>query len=265
MKKSKRLCALCLALIMVSVSTAVSVSAQSFNLTTLVSEYVTAYQYLFSNPKEAVNIIKALASERDQSTDITQDNSKEAQTFVRVLNIPATIGITGKVAIATVNPANSEQNRVLLAKINSPTCYPITNQNKANSNSQINVLAAPMFNSTSISINPELVFISRNNELVVIGTVQNYTGRNIEIRGIPYLELKEQEKTIASGNAADFEETMKMSYYRSKQVNSGVYDGLPDQCFIIMVFAPGTYDDTVDISSLDSLECNYSLDYSYLD
>lgn len=262
MKKAKQLCVLFLTIILLGALTAIPVGAQSLGSGSFILDYATAYKYMLTHPKEAIKIIDAMVVEREQTNEITLDDSPEAQTYMRLLNIPLTIGVAEKTALVTVNPSNTERNRIISIKVSNPVNFPTTE--KTDKNSQICVLSAPTFNYNAISIDPKIVYVNRNHEMVVAGTLMNYSDRDIDLRGIPDIQLNENGKIVANGNTANFEEPMKMSHSRKKQVNTGVHDGLPSMCFIIIVFEPGTYDDTVDISSLNNLECNYSLDYSYL-
>lgn len=59
------------------------------------------------------------------------------------------------------------------------------------------------------------------------------------------------------------ETPIKLAPHEDK-VNLGITDGFPTMCFIKMTFAPGTYDNTVDISNLDNVGCVYSFDYSVI-
>lgn len=266
MKRIKLAGLLCLAVITMISLSVVSANAQSMTPLTFATDYVTSVKYIVTHPDEAVKITKAYVN-REQSNEVKEiiENSQGAQTYVRLINISTTVGRMGKTAIATVNPANSEQNRILSMKIDSPANYLISNYSSGNFSPQISLQSAPQFYKNPINFDPMILFKNKNQELVVLGILQNYSGRDIEVRGLPEIQLSESGKIIAIGSLSNLEEPMKMSYYRENQINAGVYDGLPDQCFIILIFEPGTYDDTVDISSLDSLECNYSLDYSYLD
>lgn len=78
------------------------------------------------------------------------------------------------------------------------------------------------------------------------------------------IDLKAGEKVLAQGLPNAFEEPVKLAPYK-QQINDGVYDGLPTQCFVKIIFEPGTYDDSINISELDYLGSAYSLDYSPLD
>lgn len=266
MKRVKLIGILCLACLAMASITAVSATAQSFDPLTLVSSYVSAYRFVFTHPKESWEIIST-SDVREANPELEEliNTNPDAQATVRVFNIPNTVAAIGKAGIATLNPQNMERNQIISVKVNSlpgEREEPVSEAQKRHG-IEISMLTTPLFYSNPINIDPMFIMKTPQDDLVVLGVVKNFSGKNVVINAIPGIELVANNKILANGTTSGFEAPMKLSYYQQK-VNSGVYDGLPTQCFIVIVFAPGTYDDTVDISSLNNLECNYSLDYSYL-
>lgn len=262
MEKVKKVVALCLALLLTAAITAVSASAKSLDPVSVASDLAKGERFTFTHPKEAVQIGLSIAY--SEPVDDALVNSDDARAFLRIGNIPVTGGVIVKLMITTLNPANSERNRVLSSKIENPASFSSSPKTDDTFNSQFTLLSAQKFNHNDVDINPLFAYKTKNNELVVWGELQNYSGKNVEVYGIPEIRLLTDDKVLAGGAAPEFETPMKFSY-RQKQVNTGVYNGLPTQCFIKLTFEPGTYDDTVDITSLDNLDCQYSLNYGYLE
>lgn len=265
MKCVKPIGILCLAMMLVAGITAISANAQSLDPRDLMSSYVSAYRFVFTHPKESWEIISASdVREPNQELEELINTNPDAQATVRVFNIPNTVAAIGKAGIATLNPKNTERNRMISIKVNPSSINKLpASETQGRHGLEISMLTTPLFYHNAVNIDPMFIYKTPQDDLVILGVVKNFSGKNVAINSIPSIELVTNNKVLASGAPSGLDAPMKLSYYQQK-VNSGVYDGLPTQCFIVMVFEPGTYDDTVDISSLNNLECNYSLDYSYL-
>lgn len=265
MKKIKWIGAVCLAIVLAAIVTSVSVSARALDPASFASDYVKSYRFLFTHPQEYVDTVKMMV-ERTQSDELSNyiANSEDAQAFLRVANLPLTGARLNKALKTTVNPLNSEKNRILQLNISNSTSPGAPKVDHGLWNHDFTLLNAPFFSKNTISIDPKFVYKTANDELVVWGVMMNYSNQNVEVMGVPEISLQTGDKVLASGTSSDFDSPMKFSYYQDK-VNTGVYDGLPTQCFIKITFEPGTYDDTIDISNLDNLDCQYALNYRVID
>lgn len=262
MRRIRNLWPLCLAIFLTVALTTVSASAKSLNPVSLVSDYAQTYHYLFTHPRETAEIVKALEG-RNEDENVTKiiESSKEAQALLRVANFPVTGGKFEKAIDITLDPRNTEQGRILeltARPTKDDTHFPKVNQYF--DNPQIAFLNTPYFYKNPINIDPKIAYKTKNNKLVVWGIMINYSGKNVAVDGIPELQLLSNNKVLASGTFSDFESPMKLSNYQEK-INTGIYNGLPTQCFVKMTFEPGTYDASVNLSDLGSLDCNYALNY----
>lgn len=260
MKKIRKPLIVCLALFVMVIITSVAAGAASLDPVSLAKDFVHSDRYIVTHPREAVELVGAFA-ERDQPVNI-DTNDEDLQAFFRVMNIPNTGGAVSKGITTTLEPTNTERGRILSLNFKSPANY--ISKAKQPFRIEGSFLNSPFFSKSTVTIDPHLVYKDRKNNLVVWAQLTNYSGQNIEISGIPEIQLLTGDKVLASGTSPDFDVPMKFSYYQ-KKINNGVYNGLPDQCFIKMTFEPGTYDDTIDISNLDNLDCQYVLNYRVID
>lgn len=261
MRKVKSGLGLCLALLLAVLISTVSVSAQSLDPVSLTGDLLKSDQYLFTHPKEVVQILDSMIEGTPLDETIT--DSEDAQTFLRVVNLPDRASIITKALFVTTNPTNSEKNRIISIDVTGPENFP-TSSNGGSSVQQFTLLSSTYFNKNTINIDPVFAYKTQSNELVVWGVITNYSGKNVELSGIPEIRLMAGDKVLAGGNAQDFDSPLKLSYYQAK-VNTGVYNGLPDQCLFKITFEPGTYDGSIDLTDLNNLDCQYSLNYGYLE
>lgn len=265
MRKTKIIINTLLAILVVAVLSAVSVSAKNISVQNLPSDtknFIKMETYLSTHPKEAYSLTQELTKGNTEAVKQYFSDPDVQELTLRVSNLSGTLSDILKTAYITQSPNNSEKN--IIPEIR------ITNSDQAQliKNAQS---SAPEFTFLNISnnltnafnVDPFLAYKNNKNELIVWGVLRNNTKKNAVVNAIPHIELFANGKLLASGNATPFETPMKMSPYQVK-VNTGIYDGLPDKCFIKMVFEPGAYDGTADISNLDNLSCSYTLDYEPL-
>lgn len=265
MKKIKTISAIGLAVILMAIVTAVSACARTQDPVSFAADYLEGMFWADTHPKEAVAVTSAALS-RDDSNNVSAllNSSEGAQKYTRALNFLNLVGATVKTSLEAVNPGNANSHKMIVMNVDKPIQYSTDAGTSGVKNwLKYNIFSIPLFSKNSITFDPILAYKTTDNKLVVLAYMKNFSNRNVEISGIPEVQLILDEQQIAAGQTSGFGDPIKLSYYQ-KKVNSGVYDGMPNAIFIVITFEPGTYDPNVDITSLDNLSCNYSLDYTYL-
>ena len=263
MKKIKTISAIGLAVILMAIVTAVSACARTQDPVSFAVDYAEGILWVYSHPREAVNVSSAVLS-RDNDNNISEliKSSEGAQKYVRYVNFFNLAGISMKTGWETVNPNNVNSTKMIVMKVEKPLQYPTDSGVK--SGLEYNVFGIPLFSKNTITFDPLLAYKTKDHQLVVLALMKNYSNHNVEISGMPEVQLHlDDGQQIAAGQTSGFGAPIKLSYYQ-KKASTGVYNGMPNAIFVVMTFEPGTYDPNVDITSLDNLSCNYSLDYTYL-
>lgn len=266
MKWKKMIVELILALIACTAITAVSASAQSIDGSTI-TKLFKLDQYMLSHPQQFSEI--AMATKNDSATDIHQiiTDPEVADTYIEISYLASTPTAIIKTALVTVNPQNTARGVVPKVTIGNPSLdhhesTTILSKNGLNPKNYLLVTDPSLYGrSMKLALNPLFLYKNDKNELVLITYFQNNSDTNIEVNGLSHVELFSNGKVVASGNPSMFEKPMRFST-NPEGINQGVYDGLPNMCFIKITFEPGTYDDTVNIHDIGSLDLRYSLDYS---
>lgn len=262
MKNRKKLLGLFLALLIIASVGATPVSAAKLS----VADIVKADLYAYTHPVEIFQLGRTIKSNSvDEIYNVIED-PEIAQTAVTLLNYAYVPGSIIKGTMVTTNPQNSESNTIIKLRLPSQE-----NDNQSTNSSQ---LSLPQLNSFSIiaspsnfgqkntiSLEPLIAYKNNADDLVVLGFFENNGDTNIELRGISYIELSSDGNPIASGEPVNIGTPMKFST-NPEGINLGVYDGLPNMCFVKITFEPGAYDETLDVSQLDHVGMTYSLDYS---
>lgn len=265
MRKTKTMVAFCLAIIMAFSLTAVPVSAKGTDASALSRDlrtYVKLDEYIFTHLPEDVEIVRDIVEGNTSSLDKYITDPEERELFLRVLNLPMTEADVIKTTAIMVNPKNSEQNRTLTMNVahSDKKWESVSKNGKVLA---ISLLSSGRSSEKKMDLYPFLAYQNTNNELVVLATVTNNTDSKVQLTGIPYIELLSGGKAFASGNAESFDTPMTFAP-RSRKGGTGIYDGLPDRCFLRITFAPGTYDNNIDISNLDNVNSVYAMDYTVL-
>lgn len=263
MRKTKRILSLILSICLVVCISAVSANARNISIQSAPSDaksFIKLESYLYTHPADAAHIAEEMTKGNTEVISQYFPDPQDQEFIFRVNNLSATLADIIKTVYITGNFRNIERNVI-------PTIYISSSENLLFSEStpeqskQYTFLSISDNLSNAINIDPFFAYKNNNNELVFLGIIRNNTGKNAMINAVPHIEITSNGKLLASGYAAPFQQPMKMSPYHV-EVNSGISDGLPDKCFIKMVFKPGTYDESVDISTLDHIGCSYTLDYS---
>lgn len=265
MRKTKFITIMCLAVIFITAITAVPSAAKSLDPEQIRSDLVTAPKmevWIYTHLKEDIEISKGISEGDYSALEKYITDPVERDYFLRISNYSLMASDLIKTTSITANPMNSEHGRILAIVVkNSDPAIQQKSLSRATRN--FGFLAASRNASEKVDIYPFFIYKDTANNLVVLSTMTNNTKGKVTIVGIPYIELVSNGKTIARGNASDFDNPISFSAHENK-ANIGVQGGLPTKCFLKMTFEPGTYDDSVDISNLDNLSCAFALDYQVI-
>lgn len=264
MRKAKFIFNLILGLVILVIITATSVNAAGIPTSKRSSDLESFFRtetFLLTHPAAAANMSSELAKGNQKIVSKYFSNSQDQEFYLRSENLINTITNISKTAYITRSPQNTERN-IIPTILVSPQGSHTFSTSKFDTPRQFSILA---INSTdnAINIDPFLVYKNSKNELIVWGVMKNNSGIKIVVNSVPYIELSANGKKLAFGDNSSFQQPMKLAPYEVK-ANLGIHDGLPHKCFIKMVFEPGAYDGTADISNLDNLSCSYTLDYEPL-
>lgn len=247
----------------------VTANAEGINLKALPSDIgrlIKIDAYYLTHPANTYKIVEGINSGNSEVVKQYFEDPEDVEFINKIQKLPSTVGQIEKVALITANPKNSEKNVVPIAVIPSSHNFDrnlIIEQSKKQKRNY-SFLAIQNYTGNSVNLDIFFAYKDQKNNLVVLGILKNNTNSKVTIKGIHQIDLKAEEKVLAQGLPDAFKEPIKLAPYK-QQINDGVYDGLPTQCFVKIVFEPGTYDDSIDISKLDYLGSAYSLDYSVLD
>lgn len=266
MRQLKKVGSFCLAILLTLTIFVVPASAKSLDAQSVAADaknFAKIEVWIYTHIGETVEIIEQLIDGSTEALDKYFPDPELNELFLRTYNIPKTTGALLKTTLILVNPSNTEKYVIPTVEFNVPqNVFPTNSGNRNSGNNRSftllanDIIAAP----AAFSLTTFIAYKNSANELVVWGMLANDSGEAVEIFGIPSVVLSTNGKVFASGKANAFETSMKMAPHET-QANTGVYDGLPTRCLVKLTFKPGTYDETVDISSLDNVSCSFALDY----
>lgn len=155
----------------------------------------------------------------------------------------------GKIGRQTVEGSQDGKNWDIRNIAAVRTAYPSRNQND------------PDYIHGKLLITPLYILKDANGRLHVICDTKNVTGQSLEFYGLDKVEVRSGDKVIASGEPKLMANPIVYSslpldkdYYGSNKI----IDGYATGGFLDIVFEPGTYDDTVNVSSLDDILFGFS-------
>lgn len=268
MRKTKAIIAIMLAIVLAISVLAVPASAAEQNSESLPSkvvQYMSFEAWTLTHLKEVTAIAKDLANGKTDALEQYIPDPEQQAYFLKVSSFSATAGYIDKAIQITFDPLNSEKwtvpvcrekqsgkKRELAARTNSPI------------NQRFTLLSTRGTPHEKITLEPYFVYKSSNDELVFLGILGNDSHEKVEVAGIPSIDITVDGKPLASAEFMNFDSPMKFSSPDNSSL-TGVNDGLPTECLIIIIFEPGSYDSSFDISQLDHLNTAYTLDYTVLE
>lgn len=265
--KYKKLFSIVLAIILAVSFFSVHASASTFesqSVPSKVATYLRVESYFYTHPKEIIDIMLELDGGKYDALNRAFPNEEDRELFLKLATLPSTVGDITKTATITADPKNTERYIIPSVTIgNSSGAINPSSDEKSGFRPSFTFLAIPNYNENKISLDTFGAYKDTENNLVVLGIIRNGSGKKLELKGISYIELSSNGKVLAKGTPSAFESPMQFSPYKA-EFNTGVNDGLPTKCFIKLTFKPGTYDDTIDISTIDNLTSSYTLDYYFL-
>lgn len=263
-KFKKSFLSLLLAVFLVFSLVAVPASAKSINVQPQDIVNLTKVDtWIFTHPTEAIKLVQRIADGDYSAVDDYIPDPETREFFKRAMYYSSTVAYVQKTAIMTVSPQNAERNLIpsVLVKGSDSTSQKAIS--KAPFTSNFNILTIRDDSRGKVNINIFLIYKDTHNNLEAVGILRNESGQKLQIDGIHAVQLTSNGKEIAGGNPSKFATPIQLSPHVA-ELNNGFHDGLPTMCFIKMTFAPGTYDDSIDISNLDNVGCIFSLDYSVI-
>lgn len=263
MKKKKTVISILLAIILATALFAVPAGANGIHIQSIPSDLAGLAKldaWSLSHPKEIIEIGQQTAAGNYDAIGEYMTDSDNYELYMKGLNYSLTVGTVIKAASISINPRNSERNLAPSISVSGPSTY---NRNSQSTKPSYSFLSIRNDKKGKVNINLFLIYEDRQNNLVALGLLRNESGQKIQIDGISSIQLTTNGKELAGGTPSKFEVPVQLAPHEAK-VNTGVTDGLPTMCFIKMTFAPGTYDDSIDISNLDNVGCIFSLDYSVI-
>lgn len=267
-KRMKSILAICLAMLLAVSALVIPANAKGISTESLpddLAKFMKMDFWIYTHLKEDVEIVKELENGNTEILDKYFPDPEDKEFFLRMDNLSRTIGDVAKTATTTMNPQNQERNVVPTMEVKTcnsefPPAESITGSNKKDNYTFLTTHVHP-----GIKIGLDVFFIYKdtNGNLVAFAIMTNNSGAIAEVAGIPYVDLLVDGKSFAGGTSSSFEKPIKLSP-RKNQANLGVYDGLPTKCFVKIIFTPGTYDNTINISDLDNINLVYTMDYQVL-
>lgn len=255
-----------LSILMAIILTAIPASAQ--NITSAISDLAKYEVYFVTRPQELIEVASTTQTGNLNEISNIVEDPEMAEITTRVLYFATVPSNLLKTTVVTTSPENSERFTVPAVQIQTPDAsFSPTSSTSSNKTFSDNFAVLSNFSdyglSNQVVIQPLFVYRNRNNELVLIGNMENYTAYPVIVDDISHIELTCKGKTVASGSSdRKFEPPMKLSTKPPTGINKGIYDGLPNICYIKITFEPGTYDENIKVSDLDALEMRYALDYT---
>lgn len=266
MKKRKWIVGLVLGILMTVIVTAIPASAK--NLVSTISDLAKFEAYYITRPQELIEVASTTQSGNlNEISNIVKD-PEMAEITTKALYFATFPSNLIKTSVVTASPENTERFIVPTVQIQNPSAVfsqPSSKFSGGSFQDNFVILSNPTDSglSNQVVIQPLFAYKNQNDELVLIGNMENYTTNLVIVDGVSYIGLTNKGKSIGSGNASKmFETPMKLSTKPPTGINKGVYNGLPNICYIVITFEPGTYDETIKVSDLDDLEMLYSLNYT---
>lgn len=265
MKKKKTIRSILLAVLLAVTMTAVPASAKSIQaqLQSLPSDLVSAAKldaWSLSHLEEINELGLQVSYGNYEEIDKYLTDPDIADFFKRILNLGGTVAGVIKTTGMTLSPNNSERYMVPSITVGGSSA---DKTNPRLSNLDYSIFALRTDNKGKVNINVLLIYQDPQGNLVALGLLRNTSGQKLQIDNIPSIQLTANGKELASGTPSKLETPVRLAPHEDK-ADLGITDGLPTMCFIKMTFAPGTYDDSIDISNLDNVGCVFSLDYSVI-
>ena len=266
MKKGKKnIISITLALLIAFSISAVPTFAGSLNSQSAAQEVARLAKtdfYLFAHLNEIPVIIQET---RNGHPEIVHEMVQDPDVEVGI-NRLSTVGFTTaniiKTGLTTVDPQNSEKGKIINLNLgNAHSADSLSPQSLAFT-STYSLLSDLEYASSGnkISLEPVLVYKDKYNNIVILATLSNRGAATATVNGFSQIKFMVNGITLAEGTPSALKQPMKLCGTKAKGiVNPAVQNGLPNRCFVKITLAPGTYNNSVDISNIDSLSCSYGI------
>lgn len=263
MKKRKSILSITLALLIafsISAVPARASSLSSHSATQEVARLAKTDFYLLAHLNEVPVIVQETMNGHPEIVhEMVQDPDIEAG-INRLNTIGSTTASIIKTGLATVDPQNVEKGEIINLDIGdvhsdaslSPQSLAITSTFSWLSDLEYT------YSGNKISLEPFLVYKDKNNNVVILATLSNRGSSPATVTGFSQIKFTVSGKLLAEGTPSAMKKPMKLCG-KAKGINPAVQNGLPNRCFVKITLAPGTYNKSIDISNIDSLNCSYGI------
>lgn len=200
--------------------------------------------------------IKETVTETIKETEVTiQEKTSEAQTNLDQKSNSASLII--QTASLTTSPFNQERYMIPIINISFPeneSTIPATDDRMRTAFTILPSSDKP----NQFIVQPVAAFYDADNNLIVLCVMENHSNREIMLNGFYSIQFGNEERISARGIPTEFETPVRLSPSTSgSRKTVELQNGIPNMCFLVIVFAPGAYDNSLDLQDWKDLSGSY--------
>lgn len=200
--------------------------------------------------------IKKAVSETIKGTQTTiQEKASEAYTDLDQKSNSASLIL--QTAGLTISPFNQERNMIPIVNISFPeneSAIPAADDRMRT----VFTILPSSDKPNRFVVQPVAAFYDTDDNLVVLCVMENRSNQEIILKGFYSIQFGNEERISARGIPTEFETPIRLSPIASgSRKTAKLQNGIPNMCFLVIVFAPGAYDSSLDLRDWKDLSGSY--------
>lgn len=222
---------------------------QDESLDYIVSELTPVIQ---RDREKTTRVIEGIA---EQSIHKVQANLADVQDTVNKKSNSAKLII--QTAGLTVNPGNQERNQIPMITVTFPGNSEASAEENTTDRTKFTIL--PSTNKANqFVVQPVAAFYDDKNNLVILCVMENRSDQEKELKGFYTIQFGNNENISARGIPTEFDYPIRLSPGATGNLNvARLKDGIPNMCFLVISFSPGSYDNSLSLRDWKELSGSY--------
>lgn len=222
---------------------------QDKSLDYILSELVSVFQ---RDREKTANEIKGMAA---QSMHKVQTKAADIQDTVNKKSNSANLIL--QTAGLTANPGNQDRNQIPMITVTFPGNSETAAEENTTDRTKFTIL--PSTNKANqFVVQPVAAFYDDKNNLVILCVMENRSDQEKELKGFYTIQFGNNENISARGIPTEFESPIKLSSGTAGDFNvAQLKNGIPNMCFLVISFSPGSYDNSLSLRDWKELSGSY--------
>lgn len=157
----------------------------------------------------------------------------------------------------TVNPVNQERHQIPMISVTFPGNNETVTEDKISDRTKFAIL--PSTNKANqFVVQPVAAFYDDKNNLVILCVMENRSDQEKVLKGFYTIQFGNNENISARGIPTEFESPIKLSSGTAGNFNvAKLKNGIPNMCFLVISFSPGSYDNSLSLRDWKELSGSY--------